>query len=156
MRTVLYTLGLACCPPFYRDILFWLAMLAGVGFWAALWLGVPVYPITPAQVLSLTFVSLVVWQPVLEECLFRGGLQGQLCRQSWGQQRWCGVTAANGCTSLLFALGHGWSHPPLWAAAVLLPSLVFGYCRDRYASIYPCMVLHAFYNAGYFSLTGLP
>jgi membrane protease YdiL (CAAX protease family) len=39
---------------------------------------------------------------------------------------------------------------------VLFPSLIFGYFRDRYTSIYPCMVLHAFYNAGYFGLTGLP
>lgn len=150
------TLGLAWCPAVYRDILFRAALLAGIGFWVGLWLSVPVRPMTPAQVLSPAFLSLVLWQPILEEFLFRGYLQGQFCRHCWGQQRWYGITAANGCTSLLFAAGHCWGHPPLWAAAVLVPSLIFGYFRDRYASIYPCMVLHAFYNAGYFGLTGLP
>jgi membrane protease YdiL (CAAX protease family) len=150
------TLGLRWCPLFYRDRLFHLAMLAGVGFWVGLWLCVPVHPMAPGQVLSPAFFALVIWQPILEEILFRGCLQGQLGQQSWGQWRWCGITVANGCTSLLFALGHGWNHPPLWAAAVLFPSCIFGYCRERYASVYPSMVLHAFYNAGYFGLTGLP
>ena len=156
MRTVAETLGLAWCPLFYRDILFHVAMVAGVGFWTGLWLAVPVQPITPDQLLSPVFFSLVLWQPILEEFLFRGCLQGQLRQPAWGQRQWCGVTVANGLTSLLFAAGHGWHHAPLWAAAVLWPSLLFGYFRDRYGSVYPCMVLHAFYNAGYFALTGLP
>jgi len=156
MRTVAETLGLAWCPLFYRDILFHVAMVAGVGFWTGLWLAVPVQPITPDQLLSPVFFSLVLWQPILEEFFFRGCLQGQLRQTAWGQQQWCGLTVANGITSLLFAAGHGWHHAPLWAAAVLWPSLLFGYFRDRYGSVYPCMVLHAFYNAGYFALTGLP
>jgi membrane protease YdiL (CAAX protease family) len=156
MPAVAGTLGLAGWPALYRDPLFYVALLAGVGFWVGLWLYVPVQPMAPGQVLTLAFVVLVVGYPGLEEVVFRGCLQGQLSRQAWGQRRWYGITAANGCTSLLFALAHGWSHPPLWAAAVLLPSLVFGYFRDRYTSIYPGMVLHAFYNAGYFGLTGLP
>ena len=156
MRTVTDTLGLAWCPPVYRDRLFQVAMLAGVAYWVGLWLCRPVHPITLRQVLSPVFFSLVLWQPTMEEFLFRGCLHGQLCQRSWGQRRWYGITAANGCTSLLFAVGHCWYHPPLWAAAVLFPSLIFGYFRDRYASVYPCVVLHAFYNAGYFGLTGLP
>ena len=151
-----YTLGLAWCPRVYRDILFYLAMLAGVGCWVGLWLYIPVHPITPGQALSPAFFSLVLWQPAMEEVLFRGCLQGQLYQWSWGRRRWSGITAANGCTSLLFAVGHCWHHPPLWAAAVLFPSLIFGYFRDRYTSVYPCVLLHAFYNAGYFGLTGLP
>jgi len=156
MRTVAYTLGLTGCTPVYRDILFQTAMLAGVGYWVGLWLCIPLHPITLGQMLSPAFFSLVLWQPGIEEFLFRGWLQGQLSEQSWGQRCWYGITAANGCTSLLFAVAHCWYHPPLWAAAVLLPSLVFGFFRDRYMSIYPCMALHAFYNAGYFGLTGLP
>jgi membrane protease YdiL (CAAX protease family) len=156
MRAVAATLGLVRCPAFYRDSLFSVAMLAGVGFWLGLWLCVPVHPITLAQVLSSAFLSIAVLYPALEELVFRGYLQGQLCQQSWGQQGWGSLSVANGLTSLLFVAGHCWSHPPLWAAAVLVPSFIFGYCRDRYTSVYPCMVLHAFYNAGYFGLTGLP
>jgi hypothetical protein len=44
---------------------------------------------------------------------------------------------------------HLWSHPAGWAAAVIVPSLVFGYVRDRYQSVYPSIVLHLYYNAGY-------
>lgn len=156
MNTGVVTLGLTWCTAWYRDLLFYAAMLGGVVFWAGLWWWLPMHPIAPAQMLSQAFLSLVLWQPVLEEWLFRGVLQGQLSQYAWGQQRWRGLTAANGCTSLLFAAGHSWHHPPLWAAAVLIPALIFGFFRDRYTSIYPCMVLHAFYNAGYFALTGLP
>jgi len=156
MSTVASTLGLAWCPPVYRDRLFQVAMLGGVAFWVGLWLCMPVHPIMPGQVLSAVFVSLVLWQPAMEECLFRGCLQGQLGQRSWGQRHWYGITVANGVTSFLFTVGHGWHHPPLWAAAVLFPSLILGYFRDRYTSLYPCIVLHAFYNAGYFGLTGLP
>ncbi|MBI3326661.1 MAG: JDVT-CTERM system CAAX-type protease [Nitrospinae bacterium] len=108
------------------------------------------------QALSLSFLSLALWQPLWEELLFRGVLQGQLGRHSWGQHACCGMTTANGITSLLFALGHFWRHPPLWALAVLAPSLLFGYVRDRHTSVYPAIALHALYNASYFWLTGLP
>jgi membrane protease YdiL (CAAX protease family) len=156
MRTAAYTLGLAGCTPVYRDRAFQAALLAGVGCWVGLWLYIPLHPITVGQVLSPAFFSLVLWQPGIEEFLFRGWLQGQLYQQSWGQRCWYGITDANGCTSLFFAVGHCCHHPPLWAAAVLCPSLMFGYCRDRYTSVYPSMVLDTFYNAGYFGLTGLP
>ena len=154
--TVSSALGLTWCPAFYRDAVFCGALVAGVGFWLGLWLCVSARPITLAQVFSPAFLALAVWQPILEELLFRGYVQGRLCQQSWGRQSWHGLTVANSLTSLLFVAGHWWSHPPLWAIAVLLPSLVLGYCRDRYLSVYPCIGLHAFYNAGYFALTGLP
>jgi uncharacterized protein len=156
ISAVASTPGLAWCPSFYRDPVFLVAMLAGGGFWLGLWLWLPIHPITLAQVLSQAFLFRAILYPVLEELLFRGYLQGQLHQRSWGQQGWGGLTLANCVTSLFFVAGHWWSHPPLWAAAVLLPSLIFGYCRDRYINIYPCIVLHVFYNAGYFGLTGLP
>jgi membrane protease YdiL (CAAX protease family) len=156
MMNVRAILGLTWYPACYRDGVFAGAMLAGVGFWLGLWLCVAVRPITLTQVLSPAFLALTIWHPLLEELLFRGYCQWQLRQQSWGQQSWRGLTVANSLTSLLFVVGHWWTHPPLWAIVVLLPSLVLGYCRDRYLSVYPCIVLHAFYNAGYFSLTGLP
>ena len=156
IRGIASPLGLAWCPSFYRDKVFAIAMLAGGGFWLGLWLWLPIHLITLTQVMSFAFLSRVILSPALEELIFRGYLQGHLRQQSWGQQGWGGLTAANGFTSLFFMAGHWWSHPPLWAAAVLLPSLIFGYCRDRYNSIYPCIVLHTFYNIGYFGLTGLP
>jgi membrane protease YdiL (CAAX protease family) len=49
---------------------------------------------------------------------------------------------------------HALTHPPEWAAAMLFPSLVFGYFRDRYRSVVPAAALHVFYNAGWFLLRG--
>ena len=34
-------------------------------------------------------------------------------------------------------------------AAVIVPSLIFGYFRDRHGNIHAAVVLHVFYNAGY-------
>jgi membrane protease YdiL (CAAX protease family) len=35
------------------------------------------------------------------------------------------------------------------SVAVFLPSLIFGYFRDRYDQLHASIVLHVFYNAGY-------
>src|SRR6266498_5490487 len=100
IRAVASTVGLAWCPSFYRDTVFWVAMLAGGGFWLGLWLWLPIHPITLAQVLSQAFLFRAILYPVLEELIFRGYLQGQLRQQSWGQQGWGGLTLANCFTSL--------------------------------------------------------
>src|SRR5919197_3155086 len=115
------TLGLIWCPAFYRDTVFAGALLAGVGFWLGLWLCVAVQPITLAQVLSPAFLALAVWQPLLEELLFRGYCQGQLRQQSWGRQSWRGLTVANILTSLLFTAGRRRGRPPPGAPAAVPP-----------------------------------
>lgn len=53
--------------------------------------------------------------------------------------------------SLQFSALHFIGHPPLWAAGVLLPSLLYGFFRDRHDSVLPPIALHVFYNAGYVS-----
>jgi membrane protease YdiL (CAAX protease family) len=96
-----------------------------------------------------TVLSLVLWQPLVEELLFRGVLQGQLYKHAWARLAVCGISVANLATSLLFMLAHLAYHTPAWAIAVLLPSLVFGYFRDRYQQVLPSMLLHAAYNGCY-------
>ncbi len=44
------------------------------------------------------------------------------------------------------------SHGPLWAALVFFPSLVFGFFKDRTKHLVAPVILHVFYNAGYFWL----
>jgi hypothetical protein len=156
VEDVTRALGFKDCPPFYRDWQFHIAVLLGGLFWLGVWVFLPVQPMKLGQVFSWRFLILTLWQPCAEEVVFRGCLQGQLRRQSWACRAWQGITGANGVTSLLFMLGHWWYHPPFWAMGVIVPSLIFGYCRDRYASVYPCMALHMLYNAGYFVLTGFP
>jgi membrane protease YdiL (CAAX protease family) len=109
-----------------------------------------------SQFFSWHFLSLAIIQPCVEEFVFRGVCQGVLLTWSCGRPTWHGLSVANGVTAGIFTLAHLWGHPPLWALAVLMPALAFGFCRDRYGSIYPAILLHVFYNAGYFTLTGLP
>jgi membrane protease YdiL (CAAX protease family) len=141
-------------PAFFRDRSFVLALLAGAAFWLILWFLVPVDPLPWTLIWSLPFLSVVLWQPLIEELLFRGLLQGQLLRVSWGSRSLGGITSANGITSLLFMVAHWYGHSPVWAISVVVPSLLFGFMRDRFHSTYPAMALHSFYNAGYFLLTG--
>lgn len=98
----------------------------------------------------LAWFALVV--PVLEELAFRGLIQGSLLRARWGKAGFRGVSVANVLTSALFAALHLIRHSPLWAAATFFPSLVFGYFRDRHRTLSAPVVLHCFYNAGYFWL----
>lgn len=107
------------------------------------------------------FIWLAVGAPVLEEMVFRGGLQPMLAQALAARESrslHCGFmssrVAANVLTSLVFAAMHLPTHAALWAASVFVPSLLFGHFRDRHHGVGSPMVLHAFYNAGYFLLFG--
>ena len=143
-----HDLGLRPGWGWLADRQFVRALLAGVVFWVVLdRLGAT----GPVLGLAALF-SLILLQPLIEELLFRGLLQGRLIAQSWAQRSFAGFTLANWTVSVLFAAFHFINHPPLWAAGVLVPSLLYGYFRDRHDSVYPAIALHVFYNAGYFLL----
>lgn len=98
---------------------------------------------------SALLFSFIIWQPIIEELLFRGLIQGQLIKHHWMKIRFYRISLANGITTLLFMSIHLIHHSVFWALSVILPSLVFGYFRDRYSNIYPSLVLHSIYNACY-------
>ncbi len=98
----------------------------------------------------------VLFFPVLEEFAFRGFVQTTLAKTAWGKKTKFGFSAANAFTSVVFVLFHLLSHSPLWAGLTFFPSLIFGFFRDRYDRVMPAIVLHVFYNAGYFWLFGAP
>lgn len=135
--------------------IFLLALLAGPLVWLALFLmGRPVlWPQLPLQNPGL-FLLLVLVYPVLEECVFRGVIQGGLgeVRGGYLRQSFGGISLANLLTSVLFAAMHLISQPPLWAACVFFPSLIYGYFRDRDDHIMRSIILHVFYNVGFFAL----
>jgi len=56
---------------------------------------------------------------------------------------------ANAITSVLFTLAHLSVNPVYLSVAVFVPSLIFGYFRDRYDQLHASIMLHVFYNAGY-------
>ncbi len=141
-------LGLRSGWRWLADRQFLLALAAGVAFWAALaWLGMQ-----PAPLGLAALFSVVLLQPLVEELLFRGLLQGWLGETPWGRRQFAGVSLANLAAALAFTALHFVNHPLLWAAGVLAPALLFGYFRDRHASVLPAIALHVFYNAGYFLL----
>lgn len=97
------------------------------------------------------WLTMVLLYPVLEELAFRGGLQQWLWSRPLWRRDWCGISAANGVTALVFALAHVPLQGPAWAAAVVLPGLAFGYCWER-GGLRPAIALHIWYNAGFFTL----
>lgn len=92
---------------------------------------------------------LLLWQPLIEEILFRGFIQGALEQTRFGDRQVAGITVANVFTSLLFATAHLVHQSPIWAMLVFFPSLVFGYFRTRHEGIAAPILLHVAYNGFY-------
>ncbi len=120
---------------FVRDPLFYLTALAGALAW-----------LVPEQSQGMAWTMLLS-KAALEECAFRYGLQGWLRDYAWCRYiPLPGISMANVLTSLVFTGAHFISHPPVWAAAVFVPSLIFGWAWDRYRNIMAPILLHFFYN----------
>ena len=146
----------AAKPGLWQDPLFLAALAAGPACWLVLQ-----FVLQPAiqwdWPLSSPwpFVLPVLCYPVLEEIVFRGLIQelvsDYLSRQSLGP-----LSVANLLTSVLFTALHFLYHPPLWAALVFFPSLVFGFFKDRTRQLTAPIILHIFYNAGFVWLFTTP
>lgn len=101
-------------------------------------------PLAPAESTPWLFVLAF---PIAEELTFRGLVQGQLARFAAMRQRRAGISGANVVATLLFAAAHLPFRGPSTAALVLLPSLTFGWIRDRHCAVWPAALLHMSYNA---------
>ncbi|HHO67761.1 MAG TPA: JDVT-CTERM system CAAX-type protease [Gammaproteobacteria bacterium] len=136
----------------WKDWRFGVAMLAACLYWAVLLLVEGRQPdwAWPLRAPRVALYAALLY-PVAEELVFRGLLQELAARhlRAW---RLGPLTHANVYTSLLFTGLHFINHPPLWAAAVFVPSLIFGYFRDRTGGVGAPIVLHVWYNTGYFWL----
>src|SRR5690606_15125541 len=94
-----------------------------------------------------SIASFVVLWPVVEELLFRGVIQRELLRVPALSKCCAGISGANILASVLFAGLHLVNHPPLWATAVLVPSLALGYTLERYQRLLIPVLLHGLFNA---------
>jgi len=102
---------------------------------------------------TLSFMMLVLLYPITEEIFFRGLIQPYLTHKT---DRKVGLLSlANIITSAIFSFLHLFSHPPIWAISTFIPSLVFGYCKDRYQTMHAPIILHIYYNFGYFLAASL-
>ncbi len=139
-------------PRFWRDPLFFVALAAALTYWLGLYLLTGRQPDLGWPLREpWRFVYPALLYPLVEELVFRGLIQ-DLAHQHLRPWSLGPLTHANILTSLLFTALHFFSHPPLWAAAVLAPSLVFGLFKDRSGRLAAPILLHAFYNSGYFWL----
>ena len=111
------------------------------------WLLAPMVTTVKSRDLALV-LTVVVLYPILEELSFRGLLQGWLLQQLAGWRRQWGISLPNLLTSLAFSAAHLPTQSVSWAAATLLPSLLFGHLRERYDRVEPAIALHMYYNAG--------
>jgi uncharacterized protein len=144
----------------FRDKQFRAAVIAAPLVWLTLFffLRPPAPSLWFAESLKAFTVFLlpVIVYPVLEEIAFRGLLQETFFAQSWGKKKGLNISVANLLTSVLFVAAHFFYHAPLWALSVFVPSLVFGFFRDKYHSVIPSILLHIFYNLGYIWLFAKP
>ena len=131
----------------------WLFWLLGVGSMIGLWLGWFSGARQDVSTFSsaLFWFSVMLYYPMLEELLFRGALQGALLRWGcWSRRKLLGVTGANLVASLGFVAAHLLHQDPIWAMAVFVPALVFGFCRDYSGSVFYPVILHALWNGSFF------
>jgi membrane protease YdiL (CAAX protease family) len=138
---------LSAWPP---DAHLALALLLAVPVWTAL--GLLVVPLMYVPSGWTAWMSFVLAYPVVEELLFRGLLQGEALRLTTRNGRALRVgpvTWANVLVTAAFVALHSWAQPLAWALAVAVPSLVFGHLRERFASVWPAVLVHAVYNAGF-------
>lgn len=144
-ENVLRDAGLLKCPRCYLDFKFITAVLAGV---FVLWLLHDVVPVfNERHVFHIgMLIALLIWQPVIEEVFFRGILQGQFLKYKWAQGTFVGISTANILVSFLFVSLHVITVPSAWSLLVIFPSIVFGYLRDVYGSVYPSIFVHIAYN----------
>ncbi len=83
---------------------------------------------------------LLLFAPVVEEIIFRRGLQEALLSRRWpGWQ-------ANLAVALLFALAHWALRGQVEAVAVVLPALLLGALYGRWRRLAPCVLAHALMN----------
>lgn len=131
-----------------------LALALAVPVWAALGLWAGKFMYVPSG--WPAWMSFVLLYPVVEELVFRGVLQGELLRLTTREGRTLRlgpVSVANALATLAFVAFHTVAQPLAWALAVAVPSLVFGHLRERFASVWPAVLVHVVYNAG-FGLAG--
>lgn len=95
-------------------------------------------------------IMLIILLPLVEELAFRGYLQGYLAQFSVRRFSVGLFSGQNLITTAVFSSLHLFSHSAFWSLVVVIPSLVFGFFKDRYQSVIPAVILHVYFNGLYF------
>ena len=102
-----------------------------------------------------TAVLLLCLAPVLEEIVFRRGLQETLL-QLVAPRDAIGLPVINVVTALTFAGAHLWAQPGALAALTAVPALLIGFVYQRQRRLAPCIALHCLFNAAWLAWASLP
>jgi hypothetical protein len=87
---------------------------------------------------------LLVLSPLLEETVFRAGVQ-EVLRHRWPARPWMAI----GVTAVAFGVAHAVARADTAAFGVVLPALVIGAMYQRTGRLRDCIALHAAMNAAW-------
>jgi len=133
-----------------KDLQFWIVLLSAFPVWFVLFFtDFQIKGLNESSQFLSDFLFVGLLYPVIEELCFRGFIQTSLRKIPYLSVSLIGLSCANIFTSFLFAALHMFYQPLFMAMLVFIPSLVFGYFRDRYDSVVPAIILHVFYNCGW-------
>lgn len=125
-----------------------------VPWWSRRACAVALFALAGAVLAPAPLATLLLVAPVLEEVVFRGGLQEALLRHL-GRRRAGAVLNANLLTALAFAAAHIAARPGLLVGLTVLPALLIGYVYQRGRRVTPCIALHALFNATWLLWAGV-
>ena len=133
----------------WKDKIFWASILIAIIAWT-------IAAVVMQKVPSLDHVKdkqldaflFVILYPIVEEIVFRGLIQENL-HKLFRNAGFHSISYANLVASLLFVLLHLFYQSVYWALLVFIPSVLFGYFKDKYQSLQVPILLHCFFNAGY-------
>lgn len=146
----------AVSQPYWQQRDFVLACISALLLWPVFkFFDLPI-PVISTAPLAYTLLLFIFVFPILEEIVFRGlvqeSIQQLLANTPCPKQIIWRIGSANILASTFFSLSHFWAHSAGWAIASFVPSLVFGYFKDRYQSLSPSITLHIFYNLVFYLL----
>ena len=93
-------------------------------------------------------LMLLILFPITEELFFRGIIQPIIHKKF--SKTWRLISVANVLTSLLFSVTHLFNNNLFWDLSTFFPSLIFGWSKDRYHTLLAPLILHCYYNGGWF------
>ncbi|MBF0182579.1 MAG: JDVT-CTERM system CAAX-type protease [Magnetococcales bacterium] len=137
--------------PYMQDYKYLLALLCAP---CGIYLSNLIFPEQATSMQSINHLDMaiqIIISPVIEELTFRGVLQeGLLAHQPLRAKiPLLKISLANLLTSILFATSHCLARTNMTGLNVFIPSLIFGWCKERYVIIISCIIMHSFYNFSY-------
>ncbi|MFC1236225.1 JDVT-CTERM system glutamic-type intramembrane protease [Vibrio sp. F74] len=95
---------------------------------------------------TTVIINMLFIYPVIEEWVFRGTIQEGLLKNKSLRKAYYGVSNANLIASCLFMGFHMIHQPLLFAVLVFIPSVVFGFFKERYSALLVPIGLHILFN----------